>query len=82
MTIRSEEVAAGKCYLSNMNFVRHVVSIDGEEVTFEERGTKPIALPWETKEPVSVQVFADDVTGIVAQDFDPEEPTPIGSVQS
>lgn len=80
MPFSSDQVRSGKCYLSNMNFVRHVVSIDSEGVTFEERGTKPIPLPWEKKEPVSVQVFADDVTGEVAQDFDPEKPTPVGSV--
>jgi hypothetical protein len=85
MPISSNEIAAGKCYLSNMNFVRHVLSVDNEGVTFEERGTKVTPLPWGKREAVSVQTFADDVTGEVAQSFDPEVSTnadEVGSVTS
>lgn len=85
MPLNTDKIAAGKCYLSNMNFVRHVLAIDNEGVTFEERGTKPVPLPWAKKEAVSVATFAEDVTGEVALDFDPEVPTSsheVGSVTS
>lgn len=85
MPISPNEVAVGRCYLSNMNFVRHVLAIENEGVTFEERGTKPVPLPWAKKEAISLETFAHEVTGEVAQDFDPELPTSgdeVGSVTS
>lgn len=74
MPIAPDSIAVGKCYLSNMNFVRRVVGIDQTDVTFEERGTKPVPLPWGQKAPVSLDRFSQDVTMEVPQDFDPEIP--------
>lgn len=74
MPVAPDSIAVGKCYLSNMNFLRHVISIIDEKVTFEERGTKPVPLPWEQKGPVAIDRFAQDVTLEVSREFDPEMP--------
>lgn len=74
MPVPPDSISFDKCYLSNMNFVRHVVGIDQTHVTFEERGTKPVPLPWAQKAPVSLVQFSRDVTMEVPQDFDPELP--------
>lgn len=74
MGVTSTASVVGKCFLSNMNFVRRIIAVKDEQVTFEERGTKPVPVPWEAKEPVSIEQFASDVTLEVAEDFDPETP--------
>jgi len=74
MPIAPESIAVGKCYLSNMNFVRHIISINQEMVTLEERGTKPVPRPWGQKKPVLMDRFIQDVTLEVPADFDPELP--------